>query len=258
MKIFLENEDKVISCFLKSIGPWNEYVVIGGGYAPIIYKLYFDSGSGNPPVGTRDLDSLIPRKIPATSIKDIAKHLKDSGFNHVFKDNGNPPTEAYLKEVNGQEVEVEFLTDNAAKDNSDKNVLIAGITAQPLSYLKLSLQNTISFKTQSGEVGKVVSPAAWVFHKGLTFPRRKEESKYYKDLYGIWYVASQIGKISKETREELRILRSKHPAWDKTFIQNLKKWVRDASPADWKKLELQNPFGLLKRLSFETLINELV
>ena len=50
-------EDLVINEFLKSIGPWRNHVVIGGGYALIIYNLYL-SQNGNPPVGTRDIDSL--------------------------------------------------------------------------------------------------------------------------------------------------------------------------------------------------------
>lgn len=33
-------EDKIISEFLESIGPWRDFVVIGGGFALFIYKLY--------------------------------------------------------------------------------------------------------------------------------------------------------------------------------------------------------------------------
>ena len=33
-------EDKIISEFLKSLGPWKEFVVIGGGFALFVYKLY--------------------------------------------------------------------------------------------------------------------------------------------------------------------------------------------------------------------------
>jgi hypothetical protein len=36
----LEKEDAVISEFLRSVGPWHNYIVIGGGHALIIYKLY--------------------------------------------------------------------------------------------------------------------------------------------------------------------------------------------------------------------------
>lgn len=86
MTVESEKEDKVISEFLKSIGPWREHIAIGGGYAPIIYKLYFDKQKGGHlPVATRDLDSLIQRKIPLASQKDIATHLKESGFNRFSR-----------------------------------------------------------------------------------------------------------------------------------------------------------------------------
>ena len=65
-------EDQIISEFLESIGPWRDYVVIGGGFALFIYKLYLsDPKLKNFPVGTRDIDSLIPRKIPEVSKKNI-------------------------------------------------------------------------------------------------------------------------------------------------------------------------------------------
>jgi len=35
-------EDKIISEFLKSLGLWREFVVIGGGFALFIYKLLRD------------------------------------------------------------------------------------------------------------------------------------------------------------------------------------------------------------------------
>ncbi|MBP7074387.1 MAG: hypothetical protein KBA81_03265 [Rhabdochlamydiaceae bacterium] len=54
-------EDKIISEFLNSIGPWREFVVIGGGFALFIYKLYLaDQKLQNPPIGTSDVDSLLP------------------------------------------------------------------------------------------------------------------------------------------------------------------------------------------------------
>jgi hypothetical protein len=61
----LSPEDKIISEFLNSIGPWREFIVIGGGFALFVYKLYLvDPKLENTPVGTRDIDSLIPRKVP--------------------------------------------------------------------------------------------------------------------------------------------------------------------------------------------------
>lgn len=252
-------EDKIISEFLNSIGPWREFIVIGGGFSLFIYKLYLtDPKLQNPPVGTRDIDSLIPRRVPEISKKNIAKHLADAGFMHVFKDVDVPATEAYVKEIDGLEVEIEFLTDSAARKDKSKNVVIGGIVAQPLSYLTLSLQTTTEFQTYSNEAGRVVSPGAWIFHKGLTFVRRKSSLKMLKDLYGIWYVATQLGDFSDQALAEFNILTKQHSKWFETFRKNLANWMDNSTPAEWFKLEAQDPAGKLKKLSFERAIKGLL
>ncbi|MBS0585743.1 MAG: hypothetical protein JSR76_05525 [Verrucomicrobia bacterium] len=245
-------EDKIISEFLKSLGPWREFIVIGGGFALFIYKLYLaDPKLENPPVGTRDIDSLIPRKVPEISKKNIAKYLNEAGFTHLFKDIDIPATESFVKEIDGVEVEIEFLTDSATRGDKNKNVMIAGIVAQPLSYLTLSLETTIEFRTYLGETGKVVSPSAWIFHKGLTFTRRKSSSKMFKDLYGIWYVATQLGDFSEQALIEFTFLSQQHPKWLQTFQKQVSNWMSKASPSDWSKLEAQDPSGKLKKIGFQ-------
>lgn len=245
-------EDKIISEFLKSLGPWREFIVVGGGFALFVYKLYLaDLELKNLPVGTRDIDSLIPRRIPEISKKNIAKHLNEAGFTHIFRDVDVPATESYVKEIDGIEIEIEFLTDSAARDDKNKNVIIAGIVAQPLSYLTLSLQKTMEFQTYSQEAGRVVSPGAWIFHKGLTFTRRKNSSKTFKDLYGIWYVTTQLGDFSDQALSEFAFLSQQHPRWLQTFQKQLSNWMHQASPAEWSKLESQDPSGKLKKLAFE-------
>jgi hypothetical protein len=252
-------EDKIISEFLKSIGPWRDYVVIGGGFALFIYKLYLsDPKLKNLPVGTRDIDSLIPRKIPEVSKKNIQNYLREASFKHIFKDLDDPATEAYLKDIAGAEVEIEFLTDDSVRNNKNKNVVIAGVVAQPLSYLTLSLQTTLQFHTHSGVVGHVVTPGAWIFHKGLTFTKRKSALKCLKDLYGIWYVASQLGDFSERAVDEFRVLAKQYPKWFKTFQKNLQTWFNNASPSDWSKLETQDPSGRLSRLNFEQIVRSLI
>ncbi len=251
-------EDKIISEFLKALGPWRNFVVIGGGFALFIYKLYLaDPKSENTPVGTRDIDSLIPRRVPEISKKNIAKYLNDAGFTHVFKDVDVPATESYVKEIDGVEVEIEFLTDSATREDKSKNVVIAGIVAQPLSYLTLSLQSTMEFQTYSREAGRVVSPGAWIFHKGLTFTRRKSASKMLKDLYGIWYVATQLVDFSDQSLAEFAFLSQQYPKWLQTFQRQLFNWVNQASPTEWSKLEAQDPSGRLRKLSFARAIKML-
>jgi hypothetical protein len=251
-------EDKIISEFLKSLGPWKDFVIIGGGFALFVYKLYLaDPKLQTFPVGTRDIDSLIPRRVPIVSKKNLARHLHEAGFIPLFKDVDIPATESYVKEIDGVEVEIEFLTDSATRDNKNKNVVIAGIVAQPLSYLTLSLQTTVEFRTGSHEMGKVVSPGAWIFHKGLTFTRRKNFSKNLKDLYGIWYVVTQLGDFSDRALVEFSLLAQQHPKWFQTCQKQLSNWMDHASPVEWSRLEAQDPLGKLKKSGFERSIKML-
>ena len=257
MNLTLEKEDKMISIFLSSIGPWKKHVIIGGGFAPIIYKLYLsDNKTGPFPVGTLDLDSLISRKIPNIAQKKLAKHLIDSGFSTIFKNLEIPATQAYVKDIDGYELEVEFLTSSNIRGDKNKNVEIAGIIAQPLSYIELSLQNFIEFTTFSNDRGLVVSPETWVFHKGLTFTKRLSGSKMYKDLYGIWYIATQLGELSDKVIIEVKDLVKQHSKWFKRFQKNIYEWTDSATPLDWTKLESQDPYGKLHKINFMYLIKK--
>jgi hypothetical protein len=254
-------EDLVISSFLRSIGPWGNHVVIGGGYAPIIYKLYLaGKNNGNPPAGTSDIDSLIDKRVPKISEKSIAKHLDEAGFAQMFKDRDNPATESYVKEINGVEVEIEFLTDNNTRGDKNKNIKIhgTGITAQQLTYLELSINSTTKFKTFSGERGLVVTPEAWIFHKGLTFTKRKDKNKKFKDLYGIWYVATQLSEFSDEAIKKLKSLFRQDPKWHMTFCKNLQGWLDQVVPIEWISLENQDPYGNLKKEPFVEMIRMLL
>lgn len=241
------------------MGRWRDCVVIGGGFALFIYKLYLaDPKLENVPVGTRDIDSLISRKVPEVSKKNIAKHLNEAGFTPVFKDVDVPATESYVKEIEGIEIEIEFFTDSSTRNDKNKNVEIAGIVAQPLSYLTMSLQTTMEFQTYSHETGKVVSPGAWIFHKGLTFTKRKSPSKMLKDLYGIWYVLTQLGTFSDRALIEFNMLIKQHPKWFETLRKNLLHWMDEATPAEWDKLEAQDPSGKLKKLNFELVAKKIL
>ena len=214
-----QQEEEVISDFLRSLGPWTNHVVIGGGYALIIYNLYMSNqNSENLPPTTKDIDSIVPRKVPKTSHLSILDHLDKAGFEAKQRSIDAIPTLYYVKEVLGNEVEVEFLTDHDVRNSSASffstkydNCHVSGITAQPLKYIKQSFENSIPFTTRSGASGKVVSPEAWIFHKGLTFPLRKEASKVCKDLYGIWYAASQLGEFSSNSLLRLELLFRKYP-----------------------------------------------
>jgi hypothetical protein len=163
-----------------------------------------------------------------------------------------------MKKIEGTEVEIEFLTDSATRNDKSKNVVIAGVVAQPLNYLTLSLQMTMEFQTYSRETGRVVSPGAWMFHKGITFTKRKSPLKMLKDLYGIWYVATQLVDFSEQAIAEFNVLTQQHSKWFRTLQKNLYNWIENASPSEWSKLEMQDPSGKLKKLNFERIIKKLL
>lgn len=217
-------------------------------------KLYLtDPQLKNIPVTTRDLDVLLPRKLPASFRKDIFAYLKVAGFESIHKDREHPPTCSYIKEINGEELEIEFLTSLARQR---KNATIQGVIAQPLSYLEISLKNTICFQTYSKQSGLVVAPEAWIFHKGLTFTKRTNGLKKLKDLYGIWYVATELGNFSAEAYNKLIDLKRQQVKWKTSFEKNLRNWISQATPLLWRQLEDQDPSGRLKKLHFErTILN---
>ncbi|HEX4839695.1 MAG TPA: GSU2403 family nucleotidyltransferase fold protein [Rhabdochlamydiaceae bacterium] len=255
----IEHEDQIITDFLKSVGVWRDHIVISGGYALFIYKLYLaDHGLKNPPIGTRDIDSILPRRNPINPAKDLLKHLRDAGYTPIFKNRDIPAAESYVKKFRGVEIEIEFFTDTAVRHDKNKNVLIAGVVAQPLSYLSLSLTSSIKFQTYTKEIGRVVSPGAWIFHKGLTFTKRKTSSKRLKDLYGIWYVASQLGAFSEHAITEYASHAQQHSKWFTTLQNNLLGWLENASPLEWSQLETQDPSGQLKKLHFEKTLTKLI
>lgn len=251
MQMTFLKEDRVISEFLRSIGPWKNHIVIGGGYALIIYKIYLSQDmKGPPPLATGDLDSLIPRKVPKVSDKSLFVHLKEAGFVQRYKDKECPPTEAYNKEINGVDVELEFLTDDLTRGEKHQNVVISGVSAVPLSYLSINLQTAVKFKTFLGEEGLVVVPSAYIFNKGLIFSRRNNPAKFYKDLYGIWWVASQLGNFSNHVIDDLHSLAKTHSTWFLTFQRNLRRWIDNASQQDWSKLIAQDLSGNLDKPNF--------
>ncbi|MFN3455343.1 MAG: hypothetical protein ACK41T_10325 [Pseudobdellovibrio sp.] len=123
----------------------------------------------------------------------------------------------------------------------------------------MSLREATPLKLSNSETTYVVSPQAWVFHKGLTFPKRTTASKKYKDLYGIWFVLTQLKDTSIATQKAFpTLIQKNHESWTKTFKNNLKNWIENASPKDWDLLTRQDVNGILNKTNFEHAIQLIV
>jgi hypothetical protein len=252
-----ENPKSTILLELESIvtqmGEWRKFIVLGGGVALIVYDAYLAKTDAKP-VGTNDIDWLIDRKPMVSHVgsESISKILEDQGYVFRTKNTGNPPITSYVKEVGEQEIEVEFLTHNQVRAKADVvEIPIAKVTAQTLSYLEMSIRTVVIATLPNDVEFNVVAPEAWVFQKG--------SSKEYKDLYGIWFVLSQLSELSISTKELLKRVQAANPnSWKKDFDSNLQQWVSDASPNDWQKLVSQDPHRRLTEIGFKALVTEII
>lgn len=255
--MFLDNNIllKQVEELAKILKPWSNQLVIGGGVALILYDVLLSKANAGV-VGTTDIDFLIPRKPIHVVDEKISKLLIDNGFKTRNKSMDTPTVQSFIRQVEEVEIEVEFLTDNKTREKSFVvEIRDAGINAQALSYIEMSLQEATPLNLPNGEMILVVKPEAWVFHKGLTFPRRNVEAKKYKDLYGIWFVLTQLQGTSASALKALSKLKEKsHESWVKTFDANLEKWVDEASPKDWDLLSQQDINGNLKPSQFQKLV----
>ena len=200
---------KSLSAILSEVytvfGSYSDKIVISGGIALLIYRYYFSSDSKLiRPAITKDIDLLIPRKIKLED--SLSERLINYGFKQTTSSLEIPPVESYSAKIKGEEIILEFLTDRRSRENQDTNVIVGGVSAQPLSFIEMSLENPLSFAIGKNLFAQVVSPDRWMFHKALTFTKRRSKVKLSKDLYGIWYVGSQLGKFSKNTLENYFIL----------------------------------------------------
>lgn len=247
-----------VELLAKILTEWNEQIMIGGGVALVLYDSVLSQANSGV-VGTTDIDFLIPRKPLKPGKEQISKILKEHGYALKMKSVGQPAVESYIRYVADLEIEVEFLTDARSRDNEDVvSIKEAGITAQALSYIEMSLQEGTPLTLPSGNHITVVKPEAWVFHKGLTFVKRTSVAKKYKDLYGIWFVLSHLNETSLAVKKALPLLMDKHaPSWGRTFRSNLKTWIDEATPKDWEALESQDAGGRLTRAGFISLVKSL-
>ena len=249
----LLNQIQELASILK---PWNDQLVVGGGVALVLYDLIL-SKTNSGAVGTTDIDYLIPRKPLSKGDEKISGLLIEHGYVSRNKTLDTPSVQSFIKQFPEIEIEVEFLTDN--KSRNQENVVViatAGVNAQALSYIEMSLREVMPLILPSGVKIVIVKPEAWFFHKGLTFTKRIAKAKKYKDLYGIWFVLTQLGDVSFAVQVALTQLMKNNPvSCSDTFKENLKSWIDSATPQDWDLLEQQDVNRVLGKNGFIATVN---
>jgi hypothetical protein len=224
--------DRFHVSFLKSLWLIRDYlpqVVIAGGWAPFAYYRYLVGDPSKNPIRTGDLDIVVGNRLPQAGEKLLDEILTGAGLQAVFKTRSQPPVIHYEGEIEGLEVEIEFLTDLKGSSAKEAIEVQPGLHAEALRYLTLLIENTIEVSVDdvpgvdagSSLRARLPSPAAYIFNKGLVFPRRKERSKKGKDLYYVFDLLAYREDFKGQIVADLIRLGERYKAWFKTFSSNL-------------------------------------
>jgi len=219
--------------FLKTLLIIRDYlseIVIGGGWVPLIYYHYLLADKSREPIRTRDIDFMVNLKLPVIGSKTVDQLLIEAGFKPNFTGQEIPPVMSYEGNIDGHEVEIEFLT---GQRGAKEDVVIEvqnGLSAQSLRYVSIPLTYVIEVEIDDIPVVegsslltvKIPSPGAYIFHKGLVFVRRKRQQKKAKDLYYIFDILANCPELRDRIIKELKELKKAFPLkWFRHFIKNL-------------------------------------
>jgi hypothetical protein len=245
--------------FLKAIWVLREYlsdIVIGGGWAPLIYCHYLLGDKTKNPIRTFDIDLMVKTSVPVKGDKTVDRLLTEAGLAATFKSTDTPPIIHYEGSIEGCDIEIEFLTDQKGSKPDVAIEVQKGLHAEALRYVSIATDNAIAvtvddFKNQEMEERfqvKVPSSQAYIFHKGLVFEKRREESKKAKDLYYIFEVLTNCNTIEEKILSGLVELKGNYPAWFNKFRKNLSFNFADSSSDGVLMVASQRPAYMLPEL----------
>jgi hypothetical protein len=200
---------------------------------------------------------MVKTNVDVKGDKNIDQLLTEAGLTATFKSMDTPPIIHYEGNIEGCDIEIEFLTD---QKGSKPDVVIEvqkGLHAEALRYISIATDNTIAitiddFTNQKMEQPlqvKVPTPQAYIFHKGLVYEKRREELKKAKDLYYIFEVLTNCNTIVEELISGLVKLKGNYPTWFDKFLKNLGFNFQDSSSDGVLMVVDQRPAYMLPELN---------
>ena len=248
--------------FLKTLWIIRGYlseIVIGGGWVPLIYYHYLLADKSREPIRTRDIDLMVKLKLPVIGSKTVDQLLVEAGFRPNFKSRETPPVICYEGNIDGHEVEIEFLTDQRGAKEDVAIEVQKGLSAQSLRFISIPLTNVIEVEIDDIPVGdgsstlkvKIPSPEAYIFHKGLVFSRRWEQQKKAKDLYYIFDILANCLELRESIIKGLKELKKGYTPWFRRFIKNLEVNFSNVTSDGVMLVFTQRPAGAFPNLNDE-------
>ena len=246
--------------FLKTLWILRDYlpvIVIGGGWVPLMYYHYLLADKSREPIRTRDIDLLVDIQVPMVGDKTMDRLLLEAGFESIFKSSDTPPVIHYEGTIDGEEVEIEFLTDQRGPRDDVVIEVQKGLHAEALRFISIPIGHAIEVTVDDLRIGgeyhplrvKIPSPEAYIFHKGLIFERRKDKQKKAKDLYYIFDILANCPELKEGIIEGLKGFEKEYPSWFSRFIKNLQKNFSDLTADGILMISGQRPAGAFPKLT---------
>jgi hypothetical protein len=221
--------DRLARGLFKTLWVLRDYlpeIVVGGGWAPFLYHRYLFRGSDREPVFTRDIDLLVKPVVPVIGNKTIDKVLVEAGLQAVFKSTDHPSLIHYEGQIEGLEVEIEFLTDLTGSETAVVKKVQPDLHAEALRYVSLVVENVTELTIDDFPLAegngpmhvRVPTPAAYILHKGLIYRRRIDPRKGDKDLYYLFDILTGCEGYKNAIFQDLVGLSTKHRAWFRRFL----------------------------------------
>jgi hypothetical protein len=248
--------------FLKALWILRDYlsvIVVGGGWVPFLYYHYLVADKSREPIRTRDIDLLVDTHVPVLGGKSVDRLLLEAGFKPVFRSSDTPPVIHYEGTIEGEEVEIEFLTDQRGAKEDVVLEVQKGLHAEALRFISIPITHAIEVTIDDFRIGaerhpftvKVPSPEAYIFHKGLIFERRKDKQKKAKDLYYIFDILANCPELREKIIKGLNGFEKQYPPWFSSFIRNLQGYFSDLTADGILMISSQRPAGAFPKLTEE-------
>lgn len=231
-------------------------IVLVGGWVPKIYA--WSEDLAEPPVHSFDVDAAVEGAVPAKDRKSITELLEAAGLERQQTDAAfalgvlgkkSAQTTQFVYKKDPLRVVFEFIAPLAGKGENDRKTIQSGLVAPALRFVNVLLADTREVSIQGEKLDgkkaklkfRVPTLAAFVYAKGLVFPRRDSNDKKGKDLAYFYEVLSRP-YWREEVVRNLPAVVKKHPVnWYRTFRRDIDEHFKTEGAAGPAWIALQYP-----------------
>lgn len=228
-----------------ALAPYRDRIVLTGGLVPFLYREMPEfRHPGYNPTGTKDVDLVLPRKLPCEGLPTVPECLVGSQFSRVRVPGlrpGQPDVDFFQDAAHGSDrlapVHLEFLT--PAETDAELVVIQKGFSAQGLKDLALLFHEPLKLDLGTVPWTGVTGPLELQVARPFTYVSQKVRARKHRfpekrdsDLAAIYDVALLSQPTWPEERASLARLRDVGGRWQGTVdngLRVLEQLARDAS-----------------------------